>query len=1259
MKRKKKNQACLILLLLLLSIGGRAEVSFVIGANPSGFKHNDHAWDGNENLSGYLSPETDGAQVALTSAHDVWGPSGDAYYPLTIDMTDHQVISGPNISIYNGYVIKSVTIELKNEYDNVLDDGQHDNYFMVSIGGMNNVVRVNESSTASTTFTVSTLGHASPFSNLIKLPVVLERALSVYFDRSVVGNKEAIRNIRLLARITVTVERVPQKVLYRMYRRLDDGTERPLLMADFFLHPSNYNNNENNAHFEATVDQYIGETPSLAPSLIRKGCIYGYDCAYIGINDDSYQTVNGESVYLVKTYYAVDNTQMPFQYSFVDFDPSLYNNVDDIQEAIKEHNPEYRYNLTSKETFIRTSGEHAGEEATLYERKVKLNTSWITYDKPLARSISFIGDPYNTLVYSPDVDGEANLRPYYLPNGGSSSSNRYVYWGVLRTKELSTDTDAETNRYFVLRDNLPTNMMYVDYYYLGKSTSGGTTRDRVYSHEGSTNIMNPADYHIDPADGAFYYSSTRTTKYSQKSFMLCTEMRPENITLNFHQSLVEGSSRTDNTPIYNLDTGVALEGNVYTHNAYCVGDTVVFSSKHLMPYYEYEYYSDPDFAPAHKANTVQSTWASPKEIYVKMTWNGPFTFSSADDSDEHWYYLKLNGKLVSATGSSPYKLERPDTAVISPMHLWKFVRNDDYTVTIKNRWFGNGYSLMRVNKDYGRSITAYNGYTGPVMLPDTQAGQTLSSDATMRISDKWEVVRNADDVFGLQGMTYEDRVPTSMNICDYRSTDMMRYFRNPAQLQSSARIEVIPLGSAPVSAGRLADYVSRCTAQAGNPFGFKTSGITGSTDEEKLTNPDNYVRDFSGYYRIRLGHGLNNFAQVRANITSSQEVQNKNVITQGKARARVTFTSSAPTADDATSIFCFNPLTGASAPLWNGHVSGESYTLNTSIAAPFADVRSNYFDNCTATIYPAGRGEAIIMADSWDGVTVSGEQLYGNGSNLIFTYKAPTTSGMGLLLESVDKMFTPFLIERVSNYGVRMTQIGGSGPAYGSLYVPFDLVVPEGITPYVATSINEDDGTVSITPATLNEGRVLPASTPVALISDDDMATATVTFAISGTAPSATTEGANSAGNKFGGTYSVFTVPKQNESVPSTDLNYFTLEEHDIYRLFGKGGSANKAGFYAYTLNAHHNVPANRAMLDEKGSSASATRVASAIFMMVVDTDDTGTITDVKAIVTEDGRDTAPEFYDLQGRRVYHPSHGTFIVKSPLLPGKGRKVLIK
>lgn len=1245
--------------IFFISISADAQVTFIIGSQSSGtnqstgFQHSSSTWEGNEGKSGYISEQTVDAtsgataQIALVSSPDVWFPSGDADYPLEIRMTDMQVISGPNIHIYNGFVIKSVRISLKNAYSNTLSDGNHDNFFSISIGG--NSLNVGPNNEISSTYTVTTPGRPAPFSNLLQLPLIIERAAAIYFDRSVAGDRTAIQDVKLLAKIEITVEKVSQNVIYKIYRHLDNGTETPLLMGDYFLHPGNYDNNENNACFTDTVVQYAGQSPSLAPTLYRKGCLYGYDCAYIGVNESSY---DGNGYYLVKTYFAVDNAQLPFQYSFPDFDPRDYSTRPEINTAIKNHNPEFRYNLTSKDIVTFTNG----EEHHIYE---KIDENKATAYKTSARTICFIGNPYNTILFSPDGTGSNNLNTlyYYMPG---TSSDPYLYFGLLPAKE-SLGSTLE-NQYFAVRDNLPTNKQYVDYYYLGCGTSTTTTRPtsiirgRQYSNSSSTSttsVDHPSHYNIDPSDGAFYYTySTGSTHVWPEGFMLYAEPRTEDKTLRFHQVYVDADgNRTADAPFHDLATGQSF--TVYTNNAYKEGDPIVFPTKYQLPYYEYEYYTD--LALTSQVTVVDASWTT-QDIYVKMTWNGPFVFSSADDSNEHWYYLKLNSKLVSAEGYHPYKIEDIATATVSPIHLWKFVRNDDFTVTIKNRWFGNDYSLMRINKDYGRNnITAFNGYTGPVMRHNNRAGQPAIGDPTMLISDKWLVVRSSDDVFGLEGVTYGDRQSTSMNICDYRGTGMMRYFRNPANLQETSRLEVVPFGNCPVSSALLSSYVTRCEAQAGNPFGFKTSGITGNTDEEKLTNPDNYVRSFEGYYRIRLGNGSVNYAQVRANTTSSQDVENKNVITQVKARAWLTQTTAVPTLDDATAIFNFDALNDATSPIWNGHVKGETFSLNTAIAAPFTDVAAGYFNNCTVSIYPSALGEAIFVADSWDG----GETHYGNGSDMILSHKSPTSSGYKLILESAYVRPTPFLIERITDYGVRMTQIGGSGPAYGSLYVPFDLVVPEGVTPYVASAINENEGTVTIYPATLLEGRVLPASTPVIIISNDDMASTTLTFAISGDTPSTPTQGANSAGNKFNGTYHAFTVPKINEGVDANNLNYFNETEHDVIRLFGKGGSANCAGFYAYTLDKHHNVPANRVILDNQDTNISLTRVATSVIMIVEENDSTGIITDVSAIITADGRDTAPEYYDLQGRRVLHPTQGIYIVKSPLLGGKGRKVVIE
>ena len=1270
------------LVVMLITLTASADVTFTIGQNGT-WHHNDQSWAGKERgLSGWTSQSLvdpvsgDTAFIELATSADVFFSNDGSVvsasdFPLRVSLTDHQVISGPNILLYNGFIIKSVTVTLRNDYGTVSNDHSTDYYhneMSVSVGGAANKVTASSNTTSSaTTFTRA----SGAFASIQQMRVVVDRSIAAAFQRSSEAlGRDAFREIYAYLKIDVTVEKVPQQVEYTVYRRLFNSTTQqtedvPLVKGDYFLNSSNYDGVESKAYFTETVSQYVGENPRLPGDLIRMGCIYGYDCATIG------ETTNGEP-FRVKVYYTVDDTNIPFHYSYPDFDPRNYSTIAQINTVLNSYNPEYKYFWHSKYQYKSGDNNNSTDAYTVgdYPYKDKRYEKLATGDASHAQQVAFIGNPYNTIVYLIDNDenkrngspSDAAVGPWAYETG----SKTYLYFGITYVKE-NANAPIETD-YFALTDNIPG---WRNFAYIGPTCSNYQTvqYDRVYGrtyYANSPNNVANINYYKFDDDGAFYYEygGTNTYSWAPKGFMLRLTLRTDDISLTYHPVYVDANGTPHSDVKFFDETGVMHP--TYIRADYRSGDVICIPRKYQRPYYTYTYYTDA--ALTQPVSTVDGSWTS-KDIYVKMEWNGPFTFSTSDAGP--WYYVTLNDRFFAAHGHSPYWLQNRDEAVISPLHQWRFVRNDDFSVSLVNRWYGSDYLLTNTYGDYGNHLASYTGYTGPIMMLKSEVD---AADRT-KYSYRWGIQRASEDEFGLNSLLSNSdgtvtRVKTSMNLADRYSEGIVRFFRNPAQLQQTSRMHVYSNWTDVYTGSEtLAEFLTQAQNHEGNPFALKTTALVGAGAEQILTNPANYERaksDFTGYYRIRFNENRNcavadrEYATVRTNLAYASDMLVRDVITFPKARARFTVDKGVSNSDLATNasyIFCLTPGTNGTQYIFDGGVASQGYTLNTAIGAALSDVVTGTFDNCRMHMYPDGLGGAVITAKPW----TDPNGRYGNGIELNVEYKDATAEGKKtLMMESLYSSGTTCYLEKVNSIDIKLTQIRSGEPSYGSISLPFDIVIPEGIKAYICTSINESDNLINITPATLDANGALPANTPVVLIKASATGSETITFPISGNQPSDVID----TRNLFENTNFAFYVPKVNAEdqgcTNTASLDYFSLEDHDVIRLFGKGGSVNKAGFYPFVIGKHCRIPANKAYIKDRGTgtNSSAVGLSPSLMMMISDENPEGDLTEVKAVITDAGYDNAPEFYDLQGRRVSQPHNGVFIVKSRL-DGQTRKVYIK
>lgn len=1226
--------------------------SFVIGQGGKFMAITD-TWPGHPGRNGWTSFDVntdndDEPRMVLVSSPNVWeandGSQGVSAsdFPVAIRLTNLQTVIGPNIRLYNGWIIDRIEVKLKNKYAAVTDDSSSEYYttsISLSIGvnssGERNTVTASNSGTAIPTGSagVSNGGNITTFSasnndfdGYSRLPVVVNRGAVAGFSRDT-NPDGSPADLYAYAYIKVYVKRVTQSVRYTVYFQQFDNEgklvdERPLSKKDAGWNTSTYTADDAKTHtdandlesitahpnryFSRVVTNYVGQNPEIPGELRRMGCEYGYNKSFIE------ETGDGSDFY-VRVYYSVLESELPFFYS---------SNTD---------NPEYKYYLSSKQLY--------DNGKALYQAKNN-NLGAIT-NTAIAATVAFVGDPYNTLWCMPDATFTNNMDA----NKCYRYNANYQYWDICLVRE-SSSSDVETN-YFAMKDH--TSETIPNYNYLGVTStkSDGThgfVRTRVYGGASATAQMS---YFVTDNEGVFYFdyfNTTTTSSWQPKGFMLALTERDPFIRLNYYVKDENGKS----VKLYDPQ---GVETDVYVIDAYN-GDRIVLPKKYIRDYFSYEYYIYNDGAAYNGSEAdcftgagwtkltdpavVSDLWTegNVKYIYVKCFWdntNSPVQLSEADtpfnlstDKEEHWYYLKLNGRLLSAAGRYPYRAQdisgaNAANARISPLHLWKFVRNTDVgtqsnTLRIINRWYGDSYVLSNISGDYAGDEVSYESYSGPSMELITDA-----LDDGNNISMYWEAVKVNENVFGLRSLS-KGMAKTMMNICDLDAEGLMRYWKNPAQLEGYSRIEAIPYEEGTLSdvasPVNLSPYITRTTT--GQPYGFPLTGpVYGMTLEDQLVDPRNYIKDLNGYFRIRttLADEPPVYLVVRA-ILAPDDAAYKDVITHDKIRARLNIPADADLAtlqsfsdradrelwlnNHPGTIFNFVPSAGSgdSPRRFNGLVRAQGFAINSAIAVPAKVAKTHIFDACTSTVYPYGLGEVVVVADKSN---VTG---YEGGADMLLSYKDPmgrtgAEEVKSLIQESPYLVPSPFYLEAVDYYTLKMTKINTGDPnSYGCINLPFDIELPADIIPYRATAVYEEEKRVELAEASLIErtegnttySRVLPAETPVVLIKPNTSVSGTedIPVHIIGPTRTAWNSDALPAANKanvFSSTLYNFQVPK-----PCAE---FTEEQHSLIRCFGSAGG-KMAGFWPFKTHKNYRVPANKAYIDIAGEDSSASASTSA-----------------------------------------------------------------
>lgn len=507
----------------------------------------------------------------------------------------------------------------------------------------------------------------------------------------------------------------------------------------------------------------------------------------------------------------------------------------------------------------------------------------------------------------------------------------------------------------------------------------------------------------------------------------------------------------------------------FTQNS-TISEAPSLTSANKVDYCTYTYYSDETLSTAltEIPNTSTST------VYVKATFAGPFTVSTA--SSQTWYYMTLRSKYVSAIGPGTYPLTT--TNGYSPLYQWAFYGNPYEGFKIVNRWYGTTYNLC--NDKYGNrpgDNKYFNNRIGPSLT--TSTGNTAL----------WNLIKYNDTTFGFTSMGNPN-----MSLNDIYKSGVMGFFWWNAKLAIHSRMTVTAVGTAMSTDQKttLLTVAKALVAKAGNVFALKStatsnistlvnegasslSDVDATTIENTLKDPDNYVKAANGYFRITTNSG------------DSCLTVNSSALLKSAAKTNAAY--------DAGTIFHLNGTDGTSFVI-------SSQGLNVTKTTLLNDNIKMTSTSAAIKLWPLGMGRAAIqVADTTSANYKVAMYANTNGNVTLGTQTAHTAK---------------WNITPVSSLSVAMhaPSSNAEGKSYATLYVPFDVTISDNTTAYTANS-----NTTTAIKCTAITANTIPAGIPVLLV-NTNASVGNITMNIPNLDPTSSTDYSS---NKFKGQYLSYT----------------------------------------------------------------------------------------------------------------------------------------
>lgn len=316
---------------------------------------------------------------------------------------------------------------------------------------------------------------------------------------------------------------------------------------------------------------------------------------------------------------------------------------------------------------------------------------------------------------------------------------------------------------------------------------------------------------------------------------------------------------------------------------------------------------------------------------------------------------------------------------------------------------------------------------------------------------------------------------------------------------------------------------------------------------------------------------------------------------------------------------CFTATSG-----WDGfagladHKAFQTVTLPAGAYTFSATYDATYEGQCGGSYLVVAEGESLPNTADLSEQALSYVQMQDKSvapercNSVVFFLSEPTTVSLGLVvnmtgnklmaLEQFSLLRSNVITleaDNVTGYDLAVSENGLS-----SLYLPYPVVLPDGVTAYVASEINESKHEVALTPIT---DRILPARTG-----------ALIQTTAAGTYHFAPTESEGTVSSLFAGVLS--------DTEPEAGVNYMVP------------GSSSELSFVNLSATGSATLPANRIYF-------TTTQAADAYTCRTIPVG-IGEVTVEQTVANE-------AIYDLFGRRL------TRITKPGVYVVKGKKILVK
>lgn len=573
--------------------------------------------------------------------------------------------------------------------------------------------------------------------------------------------------------------------------------------------------------------------------------------------------------------------------------------------------------------------------------------------------------------------------------------------------------------------------------------------------------------------------------------------------------------------------------------------------------------------------------AGTTEYSVDCTWDGPFAISESVQNATWYavglhtapYYLHNTEGAESMTLAAEQQTIDASTIEAFDAQMWCFVGNPFDGFKIYNKAAGEGMILS--------SSTTMSGNNGGSTYPILMDEASLPEDN----NTTWDITASTN-ISGINGFYIAQHGITAnkMNLRDGK----LAYWSSGADNGSTFRVLNLQalynaeLGSLVSASQSHQGYVGALKSEIIGQYQSTIDALAAGT-----SSPEAYVTLYNafnkpestialtdgGYYRLHC-------APVRGNYVLSVDAENMGL------------KSAAPNTSDASQIWkAVRTDDGKYKLMAQGYAIGGDNSLSLVDEAKAATF---YFGKCTAT---DSNGDPNLI---WFFDTTRPES---NDSDPTALYVETSNS---ITLRPNRYGASAWLVEEVTTLDVTMNTVDNE--TWATLYLPFSVTTPEGVTAYTGTQ--KDENTVGLTDV---ENGIVPARTGVVLKGTETACQLALTN--DAVAPI--------ENNVFTGTCLPISV------TPETLENYYVLSTLN-----------GVIGLY-WPQEGTTALAANKAYIDN-------TPAAGAAGYRFVFGDDTTVGIDGAQL----GQPSDAPYYDLSGRRVAQPAKGIYI-------HNGKKVFIK